>query len=472
MIVQLLTLLLMADIQLEKPVTELFPTDDITIPNEKVGCIFFTISLQQYLEEYPPPSDKQAFLDIYHTLSLLDRYLYDNPKQHTYCMSPNNEYVALVKYAICLHIDISTFHTVSAVLSILLDIQDSNLEYVKFLQEEYNRYYEHRSRKYMEKLEKKSIAIQNCMYDNVTHDFDRVSDYTDNGSTPLQGQQDEEPEVVNGAENSIEHDAIDILTEYPPWSMETYDICDDDEVIFDRHRKEIQDELYKDTTVKTEDNKPYIDNVDAYNRDRALITQSLSDRLGLGQNSLPGEQQVRVATKHTDQMTDIPDHLRQISLGEEIESISYKERDRKRHIIPQVDGTMDSRDSPNWTPDSIDLTVSPVKYRNAQRDTEKINEDTNDNDIDEIVKFNKDKARKDGNEQRDIEKTNEDINDDTYETVKFNKGRATKVYEINTEKKRILKERREKALQNAKDRKVEKVNAQAALQAHTRATKA
>ena len=93
-------------------------------------------------------------------------------------------------------------------------------------------------------------------------------------------------------------------------------------------------------------------------------------------------------------MTDIPDYLRQISLGEEIESISCKERYRNRHIIPQVDGTVDSRDSLSWTPDSVALTVSPMKYRNAQRNTEKINEDTNDNDIDEIVKFNKDKARK------------------------------------------------------------------------------
>ena len=41
-----------------------------------------------------------------------------------------------------------------------------------------------------------------------------------------------------------------------------------------------------------EDNKPYIDNIDAYNRDRAQITQSLSDRLDLGQNSLLGAQQV------------------------------------------------------------------------------------------------------------------------------------------------------------------------------------
>ena len=35
-----------------------------------------------------------------------------------------------------------------------------------------------------------------------------------------------------------------------------------------------------------------------------------------------------------------------------------------------------------------------------------------------------------------------------------------------------MKERREKALQNTKDRKAEKANAQAALQASTRATKA
>ena len=43
----------------------------------------------------------------------------------------------------------------------------------------------------------------------------------------------EQPEAVNSAENAIEHDAIDILTEYPPWSTDTYDICDEDEVIYD-----------------------------------------------------------------------------------------------------------------------------------------------------------------------------------------------------------------------------------------------
>ena len=68
-------------IQMGKPVTEPFTTDDVTIPNGKVGCIFVTTCLQQYIEEYLPSSDTQAFLDIYHMLSLLDRYLYDNPKK-------------------------------------------------------------------------------------------------------------------------------------------------------------------------------------------------------------------------------------------------------------------------------------------------------------------------------------------------------------------------------------------------------
>ena len=162
------------------------------------------------------------------------------------------------------------------------------------------------------------------------------------------------------------------------------------------------------------------------------IELSLSDRLGPGQNSLLGAHHVRVATTHTDRMTDIPDHLRWISLGEETESMSYEERDRNRYIIPQVDGTVDSRDSLNQTPDSIDLTESPVKYKNTQRDTEKSNEDTSDNDIDEMIEFNTDKARKIYG--KDIKKQRKNI-----KIVKSNKGRTTRVNVINTERKRLLK---------------------------------
>ena len=155
----------------EQSLTAFLPTNDITIPTEKVGCIFVTSHLQQFLEEYPPPSDKQAFLDVYHMLSLLDKYLYNNPKQHTHCMSSDNEYVALLKYAIHLSVDLSTFPTLWIALSIPLDTQDGSLEYVKFLQEEYNRYYADKSRKYLVNLETKSIEIQNHMHDSVTHQW-------------------------------------------------------------------------------------------------------------------------------------------------------------------------------------------------------------------------------------------------------------------------------------------------------------
>ena len=118
----------------------LLPTDDVIMPTEKVGCILVTSHLQQFLEDYPPSSDKQAFLDVCHMLSLLDKYLYDDLKQHTHCMSSDNEYVILLKYARHLNIDLSTFPTLWAVLSILLDTQDGKHEYVKLLQEEYNTY--------------------------------------------------------------------------------------------------------------------------------------------------------------------------------------------------------------------------------------------------------------------------------------------------------------------------------------------
>ena len=68
-------------------------------------------------------------------------------------MSSDNEYVALLKYAIHLNVDLSTFPTLWVVLTILLDTQNGNLEYIKFLQEKYNRYYADKSRKYMMNLE-------------------------------------------------------------------------------------------------------------------------------------------------------------------------------------------------------------------------------------------------------------------------------------------------------------------------------
>ena len=55
---------------------------------------------------------------------------------------------------------------------------------------------------------------------------------------------------------------------------------------------------------------------------------------------------------------------------------------------------MDSRDSLDQTPDSIDLTESPVKHVSTHRHIEKINEDTSDNDTDEMITFDEEKVKK------------------------------------------------------------------------------
>ena len=223
------------------------------------------------------------------------------------------------------------------------------------------------------------------MYDSVTHNFDRVSGLHDNGLTPFQMQDGDQTVEVTVPENAIDDDVIYITTIYPPWSTDTDDLNDIDQMTNYNSMKDIRDELCKDTPQKTEINKPYLDHIDAYNRDRQLITTSLSNKLDLGQNSLPRAQQVRVAIKHTNQTSEFPEHLRRISLGEEIENISQTIADVNISLIPQVDGVVDSRDSLDRTPDSIDLTESPEQNTKTQKHIEKVNEDTSDNDTDETI---------------------------------------------------------------------------------------
>ena len=67
----------------------------------------------------------------------------------------------------------------------------------------------------MLKLEEKSVEIQNHMHDSVAQNFDRVSGLHDNGSTPSQGLEDDQPVDATTPENAID-DVVDIMTKYPP----------------------------------------------------------------------------------------------------------------------------------------------------------------------------------------------------------------------------------------------------------------
>ena len=104
-------------------------------------------------------------------------------------------------------------------------------------------------------------------------------------------------------------------------------------------------------------------------------------------------------------------------------------------LIPQVDGIVDSRDSLNKTPDSIDLTESPKKNTKTQKQIEKVNEDTSDNDTDNTVTYETDELKKSNRKNVNTAKK---------------KGRTAKIYTMNIERKRLLKQRKEKTLQSTR----------------------
>ena len=163
-----------------KLVTTAFISDDIHVPTEKVGCLQVTSQLQEFLNHFPPESKEKAFEHIYQILQVLDAYLIDNLQQHLYCMSPDSEYISLVMYITKLEIDLCNFLAIWAVLSILLDTQSNELQYVKNLQQVVNDYYDKHPTEVMSRLEHQITDIMNAMFDSVTNDnFDSISDYTD-----------------------------------------------------------------------------------------------------------------------------------------------------------------------------------------------------------------------------------------------------------------------------------------------------
>ena len=133
-----------------KLVTTAFVSDDVHIPTEKVGCLQVTSQLQEFLNHFPPESKDKAFEQI---LQMLDTYLIDNPQQHRYCMSPDSEYISLTMYTTKLEIDLCIFLEIWEVLSILLDTQSNELQYVKNLQQIVDDYYDKRPTEVMSRLE-------------------------------------------------------------------------------------------------------------------------------------------------------------------------------------------------------------------------------------------------------------------------------------------------------------------------------
>ena len=163
-----------------KPLTTAFVSANVHVPTEKVGCLQVTNQLREFLNHFPPESREKAFEQIYEILQVLDAYLIDNPQQHIHCMSPDNEYVSLIMYAITIEIDLCNFPAIWVVLSILLDTQSNTLQHVKSLQQVVNNYYDKCPMDVMSRLEHQASDIMKAMYDSIKNDnFDSVSGDTD-----------------------------------------------------------------------------------------------------------------------------------------------------------------------------------------------------------------------------------------------------------------------------------------------------
>ena len=106
-------------------------------------------------------------------------------------MTPDSEYISLIMYATKLEIDLCNFLAIWAVLSIFLDTQSNELQYVKNLQQVVNDYYNKCPTEVMSRLEHQIIDIMNAMYDSITNDnFDSISDYTDRVSGAVDNDYD------------------------------------------------------------------------------------------------------------------------------------------------------------------------------------------------------------------------------------------------------------------------------------------
>ena len=391
-----------------KLVTTAFVSDDVRIPPEKVGCLQVTSKLQEFLNHFPPESKEKAFEQIYEILQILDAYLINNPQQHLSCMSPDSEYVSLIMYAMKLEIDLANFLAIWAVLSILLDTQSNELQYIKNLQQVVNDYYDKHPTEVMSRLEHQTTDIMNEMYDSITNDnFDSVSDYTDrvsgvvdndtdrndNDEMPCDNDKDEMPYDNDKDEMPYEYDndndtAItevkndrnmtnddlkyvgtkDVVPYIRDDSMMTkvkrpieksdvdnefrreYDsMCKsmEDRQINDYYeaQRHIQSAMKGDTPIKTGQNRQCIDNIMDYDREHNRIYKSVCHRLDLGHKTLPGAQQY--TTIDSAAVLKIQDK-KEGKYDENMRNINGQYRHemykRAENMIPQLDGTFNISD--------------------------------------------------------------------------------------------------------------------------------
>ena len=162
-------------------------------------------------------------------------------------MSPDSKYILLIIYATKLEIDLCNFPEIWAVLSILLDTQSNELQYVKTLQQVADDYYDRCPMEVMSRLEHQTTDIMNVTYDSVTNDnFDGVSDDIDRVSGAVDSDYDKE-------DNDNDQMLYDNDNDQMPYDNDNYNDTATGEMKYDRNMtNELKDVGTKDSVPKQE----------------------------------------------------------------------------------------------------------------------------------------------------------------------------------------------------------------------------
>ena len=242
-----------------KPLTTAFVSVHVHIPTEKVGCLQVTNQLKELLIQFPPESKEKAFKQIYQILQVLNAYLIDNPQRHIHCMSPDNEYVSLIMYAITIEIDLCNFLAIWAVLSILLDTQSNTLQHVKSFQQVVNNHDKHPT-DVMSGLEQQASIIMKAMYDSINNDhsdsvsgdIDRVLGAVDSNYDANDYDKDEHVMPYDKDEHVMPYDKERHETPHDSDNEYMPDDNDDDQMPakYDNDYETVTDEIKHDKNAK------------------------------------------------------------------------------------------------------------------------------------------------------------------------------------------------------------------------------
>ena len=409
-------------------------------------------------------------------------------------------------YATKLEINLCNFLAIWAVLSILLDTQSNELQYVKNLQQVVEDYYDKHPMEVMSRLEHQITDIMNAMYECTNDNFDSISDNTDrvsgvvdndydendNDRMPYDSDNDRMPNdndndtattemkydrnMTNdelkdvGTKDTVPYKRDDNMMTKVKWSIQTSDIGNDFMREYDNMRKSMEDrqinDFYEahrhiqsammgDTPVKTGQNRQCIDNVSDYDREHHRIFKSLCHRLDLGPNTLPEAQQHttvesaaalkiqdKTEGKHNENMQNINGQYR-------------NEMYKRANMIPQLDGTFNvSDDSDSDSHSYLDLAganIIPYRMR-GQKQRHDENERANTNRHSALKDYTKPNTK--AKIQR--QKVPDDKDIDIDKIVKGDKPKDDRNSATKTEKQYKEKEAKSLALEKAKRIQIQK----------------